>query len=166
MQVLRFYDLLLGEITPERDALRAFVSPDLGSEGREALGFMPLLLPLIGYGVGYLQSDLVGRVPYVPVSFVGLPGLELVPMSKGALLRSDGRDVGSWNWWRWNWKPTYPRNQLAPTACCASLAHDAIRQLVEHLGGGIEHVWRLTTWTRDTDYGEWIETKTNGRYKD
>jgi hypothetical protein len=165
MQVLRFYGRLLGKITPERDALRAFVSPDLGSEGREVLGFMPLLLPLIGSGVGYLQSDLVGRVPYVPVSFVSLPRVELVPMSNGGVLRSEGRDVGSWNWWRWNWKPSHPRNQPVPTACCASLSHDAVRQLVKHLGGGIEHVWRLTTRTRDTDYGEWTETKVNGRYR-
>lgn len=164
-QVIHFYEHLLGKVTPERDALRAFVSPDLGSEGRDVLGFMPLLLPLIGYGVGYLQSDLVGRVPYVPVSFVGLPDLELLPMPNGAVLRSDGRDVGSWNWWRWNWKPTHPRNQPVPTACCASLSHDAVGQLVEHLGGGIEHVWRLTTWTRDTDYGEWTEAKTKGRYR-
>lgn len=165
MQVLRFYGHLLGKISPERDALRAFVSPDLGSDGREALGFIPLLLPLIGYGVGYLQSDLVGRVPYVPVSFVGLPGMELAPMSDRAVLRSGGRDVGSWNWWRWNWKPTHPRNQPSPTACCATLTHDAVRQMAEHLGGDVEHVWRITTWTRDTDYGEWTETKRSGRYR-
>lgn len=164
-QVIRFYEHRLGRITPERDALRAFVSPDLGGKGTAVLGFMPLLIPLIGYGVGYLQSDLVGRVPYVPMSSIGLPNLELVPMPSGAVFRSDGRDVGSWGWWRWNWKPTHPRHQPSPTACCASLAQDAVRQLIEHFGGGMEHVWRITTWTRDTDYGEWTETKRIGRYR-
>ena len=164
-QAIRFYKHLLGKITPDRDSLRAFVSPDLGSKGAEALGFVPLLLPLIGYGVGYLQSDLVGRVPYMPVSSKGLPYLELVPMPDGAVFRSDGRDVGSWGWWRWNWKPTHPRHQPSPTACCASLTQDAARQLIEHLGGGMEHVWRITTWTRDTDYGKWTEAKRTGRYR-
>lgn len=165
VQVIRFYEYLLGKITPDRDSLRAFVSPDLGREGLEALGFTPLLLPLIGYGVGYLQSDLVGRVPYVPTSSKGLPNVELVPMPDGAVFRSSGRDIGSWSWWRWNWKPSHPRHQPSPTACCASLAKDATQQLIEHLGGDVEHVWRITTWTRETDYGNWTGTKKTGRYR-
>lgn len=164
MQVLRFYDHLLGKITPKRDSLRAFMSSDLDSEVREALGFLPLLLPLVGYGVGYLQADLVGRVPYVPTASIGLPNLELVPMPDGAVFRSDGCNVGSWAWWHWNWKPTHPRHQPSPTACCASLAHSAARQLIEHFGGGMEQVWRISTWTRESDYGEWTETKRTGRY--
>jgi hypothetical protein len=164
-QVIRFYEHLLGKISPERDALRAFVSPDLGGKGTAVLGFIPLLLPLIGYGVGYLQSDLVGRVPYVPVSSIGLPNLELVPKLGGAVFRSNGRDVGSWGWWHWNWNPAHPRHQPSPTACFASLDQDAARQLIEHFGGNMEHVWRITTWTRDTDYGKWTETKRTGRYR-
>lgn len=165
VQVIRFYEHLLGKITPDRKSLRAFVSPALDRGGLEILGFTPLLLPLIGYGVGYLQSDLVGRVPYVPVSSKGVPNLEIVPMPDGAVFRSHGRDVGSWIWWRWNWKPTQPRHQPSPTACCASLTQDAARQLIEHFRGGIEHVWRITTWTRENDYGNWTETKRTGRYR-
>jgi len=163
-QVLRFYDHLLGKITPTRDSLRAFVSPDFDSEVREALGFVPLLLPLVGYSIGYLQADIVGRVPYVPTASIGLPHLELVPMPDGAVFRSEGCDVGSWAWWRWNWKPTHQRDQPAPTACCSSLTHRAARRLIEHFGGRIEHVWRISTWTRETDYGEWTETKETGRH--
>ena len=164
-QVVGFYEHLLGKIAPERDALRAFVSPDLGGKGTAVLGFMPLLIPLIGYGIGYLQSDLVGRVPYVPVSSIGLPNMELVPMLGGAVFRYNGRDVGSWGWWHWNWKPTQPQHQQSPTACFASLDQDAARQLIEHFGGNMEHVWRITTWTRVTDYGKWTETKRTGRYR-
>lgn len=163
-QVTRFYEYLLGEISPERDSLRAFVSPDLGIVDRELLGFIPLLLPLIGYGVGYLQSDFISRVPYVPLSCGSLPALTLLPMANEVVLRSEGKDIGSWNWWRWNWKPTHPRNQPAPTACFAWLSHEAIRKLVEYHGGNIEHVWRLTTWRRDADFGEWTEEKTEGCY--
>lgn len=162
---LRFYEHMLGEIAPERDALSAFVSPDLGSDGREILGFMPLLLPLVGNWVGYLQSDIVGRVPYVPASFAGLPDLKLVPMPDRAMFRSGDRDVGSWSWWCWNWKPSHPRGQLTPTACCASLSNDAVKQLAKHLGGDVEQVWRISVWSRDSDYAEWTESQRSGRYK-
>ena len=160
--VFRFYQYLLGEVSPDRDALRAFVSPDLGFSGDMGLGFAPLVLPLLGHRIGYLQADLLGRVPYVPVSSPGLPNLELVPADDRATFRSDGRDVGSWAWWCWHWQPTHVREQPPSIACCATLTHDASQALVNHLGGGIEHVWRITKWTRDSDYGKWTESKTTG----
>ena len=164
-QVVGFHRYLLGRITAEREALEEFVCPDMGDGVSERLGFMPLLVPLIGYGVGYLQSDLVGRVPYVPASSASLPYLKLVPVCNGAVFRADGRDVGSWNWWRWNWKPTHLRDQPAPIACCASLSHDAVKQLARDFDGDLEHVWCTTTWTRENDYGEWTEAKSYGRYR-
>lgn len=165
VQVIRFYEYLLGKVTPDRNSLGIFISPDLGHEGLEHLGFTPLLIPLIGSHVGYLQSDLVSRVPYVPVSSKGLTNLELVPMQEGAVFRSCGRNVGSWSWWHWNWKPASLRHQPSPTACYTSLDQDAARQLVEPLGGRMEYVWQITTWTREPDYGIWAETKRSGHYK-
>lgn len=164
-EVFRFYRHLLGEISPYRDALRAFVSPDLDISGEVELGFAPLMLPLIGDRVGYLQADLLGRVPYVPASSQGLPNLELVPTDDRAVFRSNGQDVGSWAWWCWNWQPTHPREQPPLVACCTSLAHDSAQALVNHLAGGIEHVWRITTWSRDSDYGKWTESQIHGRCK-
>lgn len=164
-KVVNFHRYLLGKVTAEREAFEGFVCPDLGVGLSENLGFIPLLVPLIGYGVGYLQSDLVGRVPYVPVSSASLPYLKLVPVCNGAVFRASGRDVGSWNWWLWNWKPTHLRDQPAPIACCASLSHDAVEQLVRDFDGGVEHIWCTTTWTRESDYGEWTEVKSHGRYR-
>ena len=163
--VVNFHRYLLGRVTAEREALDEFVCPDLGGGLSDDLGFMPLLVPLIGYGAGYLQSDLVSRVPYVPASSASLPYLKLVPVCNGAVFRAGGRDVGSWNWWRWNWKPAHLRDQPAPIACCASLSRDAAKQLARNFGGGVEHIWCTTTWTRENDYGEWTESKIYGRYK-
>ncbi|WP_286700337.1 hypothetical protein [Aeromonas sp. 62-46] len=164
-QVIHFYKYLLGEITPDRDSLRAFVSPDMGCDALEPLGFTPLLLPLIGRSVGYLQSDIVSRVPYVPVSSRGLPNLKLVPKPEGAVFHAYGREVGFWGWWNWNWKPSSLRHQPSPTACYTSLDQDAARQLLEPLGGRMEYVWQIMTWTRESDYGDWAETKRSGHYK-
>jgi hypothetical protein len=164
-EVFRFYQHLLGKVSPYRDALRAFMSPDLGLNGDKGFGFAPLVLPLLGHRIGYLQADILGRVPFVPASSPGLPNLELVPADDRAIFRSGGRDVGSWAWWCWHWQPTHVRERPPSIACIASLTQDAAQALVHHLGGGIEHVWRITTWTRDSDYGEWTESKTTGRCK-
>lgn len=154
---------LLGKASPARDGIRAFVSPVMTPHGTDALGFVPVLLPLIGSTVGYLQADLLGIVPYTPVSTKNFPNLELVPLPTGSVLQSQGRAVGSWDWWLWNWKPGHPRDWRPPNACCTSLAHDAAEQVATDLGGNIEHAWRLTIWRRERDYGEWSELKEFGR---
>ncbi|WP_291590609.1 hypothetical protein [Comamonas sp. UBA7528] len=161
-EVFEFHQGLLGEFSPDRDALRAFVSPEWSFQGDMDLGFAPLVLPLLGHHIGYLQADLLGRAPYVPVSSPGLPNLELVPTDGCATFRSDGRNVGSWVWWCWHWRPTHVREQPPSIACCTTLTYEASRALVNHLGGKIGHIWRITRWTRDNDYGKWAESKTTG----
>lgn len=152
---VNFHAYLLGKAFPGRDGIRAFVSQDMGHDCWDALGFVPVLLPLIGSMVGYLQADLLGIVPYVPAATESFADLETVPSTSGAVLRSQGRDVGAWDWWLWNWKPGHPRDWHPPNACCTSLVHDAAEQMAHDLGGALAHVWRLTTWRRERSYGEW-----------
>lgn len=161
-QAIDFYLHLLGEATPNRDGTRAFVSPNMGHEGTESLRFVPIMLPLIGPGVGYLQNDILCRVPYIPVSTNNVPNLELVPETDGSVLRSEGREVGMWNWWPWNWKPSHPPRWPTPMACCTSLDVTVAQQIADDLGGRLEHVWRLTMWQREQKYGEWRSTRQVG----
>lgn len=160
--VLNFYEHILGELTPARDGLRAFVSPSLEQEGMEELGFVPTVLPLIGTSVGYLQTDFVGCIPYVPLSTQSLPQLEIVPAVGVCSMTSQGIPVGEFASWYWNWQPSHPNGWSSPIACCSSLTREAAERLEADLGGRIQHVWRLTTWTRETDYGEWVRTKKVG----
>jgi hypothetical protein len=162
-QAINFHHHMLGNATPARDGLRAFVSPEMGSDGTESLRFVPVVLPLVGASVGYLQNDFLGRVPYVPVSTKNVPKLELVPMARGAIMRSNGREVGTWNWWLWDWRPGHPQGWPTQIACCASLGLAAAQQVADDLGGSIEHVWKLTTWQRDQQHGEWRHTEQVGR---
>ena len=159
---VNFYGHLLGKASLDRDGTRAFVSRVMDSYGTDAMGFVPVLLPLIGSMVGYLQADLLGIAPYAPVSTENLPYLDLIPSPAGAVLQSQGRVVGSWDWWLWNWKPGHPRDCCPPNACCTSLAPDASERMARDLGGTMSYVWQLTTWRREHDYGEWTESKEFG----
>jgi len=161
-EALGFYGHMLGEITPARDGLRAFVCPDLGLEGTADLGFVPTVIPLIGANVGYLQSDFVGRIPYVPLSSPSLPQVEMAPRVGGAQLTSQGVPVGEFACWYWNWRPSHPKGWPSPMACCSTLTGEATHRLEADLGGSIQHVWKLTTWTRQKEYGDWMRMKQVG----
>jgi hypothetical protein len=159
---VNFHTYLLGKASPGRDGIRAFVAQNMGDARWDALGFVPILLPLIGSMVGYLQADLLGIVPYMPAATKSLPDLELVPSTAGAALMSQGRAVGAWDWWLWNWKPGHPCDWHPPNACCTSLVHDAAEQMARDVGGALSYVWRLTTWRREQSYGKWTESQELG----
>lgn len=161
--IIGFYHHLPGRAMPFRPGHRSFISGGIEREDFQSLGFAPVVVPLIGESVGYLQTESIARVPYMPLSTRSVPKMELVPLHGRAVLRSGGCDVGTWNWWRWNWKPSHPKGWLPPTACCACLRPAVAQQMAEDLGGRIEHVWKLTTWQRDSDYGEWNCTEQVGR---
>ncbi|HDS1695118.1 MULTISPECIES: hypothetical protein [unclassified Pseudomonas] len=157
-QVLRIYTGMLGRLTLARDDMRAFVSPVLPAFFVEKFNYAPALLPLIGPCVGYLQNDFVSRTPYIPFSSASLPAIELRPGEGGGALTSSGQVVGHFAFWHRKWQPTHKRNWPSPTGCCTYLTRDAAeRQATDHAGKAL-YVWKLTTWTRKTEYEEWEES--------
>lgn len=161
-KAFRFYHQLLGIATPFRHRLRAFVSQPIDLETAQRLGFGPLAVPLIGPKVGYLQTDLLSRPPYMPLSTRSVPKVALVPRQERATLLSEEREIGEWHWWRWNWNPGHPAGWPAPTACCTYVKQADAEQMANDLNGRLEYVWMLTTWQRDTDYAEWTSTEQIG----
>lgn len=161
-QALRFHDYMLGKITPTRDGLRAFICPDMGHEGTEGLGFVPTVVPLIGPTVGYLQSDFVGRIPYVPLSSSSMPKVEISPRVGGGPITSLGEIVGEFASWYWNWQPAHPHEWPSPTACCSILTREAAGRLEADHRGALQHVWKVVTWSRATEYAEWTFTEEVG----
>lgn len=157
-----FYDHMLGKITPKRDGLRAFVCPHLEPDDMKQLGFIPVLIPLIGDTIGYLQSDFVGRIAYVPLSTLSLPQIEITPGVGGAYLTSRAEPVGEFSCWYWKWKPSHPRGWDSPIACCTTLTSDAADALAADLEGCIQQVWKLVTWTREAEYAAWSSTEKIG----
>jgi len=159
---LSFFGRMLGKITPARDGLRAFVCPELGPRGTQRMDFVPAVIPLIGPTVGYLQADFVGRIPYVPFSTPSLPHLEVTPGVGGAQLTSRAAPVGEFACWYWNWQPSHPQGWPSPIACCTTLTRDAADALAADLGGRAQRVWKLVTWTRESEYAEWSSTEQFG----
>ena len=153
---------MLGKFSPMQDGLRAFICPSW--EGKDDLDFTPTVLPLVGSNVGYLQSDYVGCLPYVPFSTPSLPRIELAPTVGRVPLISQGVQIGEFNSWYWNWQPSHPVGWSSPIACCSTLSAEAANTLECDLGGSVHYVWELTTWTRDTDYGDWARIEQSGSF--
>ena len=161
-KALGFYHSRLGLDTPFRHRRRAFISRPIDSTTARMLGFGPLVVPLLGPNVGYLQADLISRPPFMPVSTRGVPKVILMPQQDRAALLSEGREVGEWSWWLWNWKAGQPNECPTPTACCSHLKEVVAQQMADDLGGRLEHVWMLNIWQRDSDYAEWSTTEQVG----
>ena len=163
--VINFYQYLVGKFTPLRDKMRAFISPEIESDIARELCFAPIVLPLIGPHLGYLQSDLVVRTPYIPISTRNVFALELVTDLNGAALHLDGEKVGEWFWWLWNWNPTHPKDWLTPIGCHTCLTSAVAEQIAVDAGGPIEQVWKLTIWERKKNYEEWRSRTEFGRVR-
>ena len=116
----------------------------------------PVLLPLVGNNVGYLQSDLVRRMPCLPAHDSRSP-LIVTPRKGGADVRLAGTKVGELLHWNWKWRPTHPKNMGSPTGVVLVLDSDVTNRLLHIEGMRLCHVWRARVLTRETDYGDWRE---------
>ncbi|MBC3920074.1 hypothetical protein H8L32_21585 [Undibacterium sp. CY18W] len=161
-KVINFYRNLLGKVFPLQTNNRSFISRKISRDVTRPLGFAPLITPLIGQEVGYLQTEFLCRLSYMPLSTNSIPALELVGQQDKAILRSGGQNVGTWKWWRWNWKPSHPKGWPSPTACCTYLQPAVVQKMANDLGGSFERVWVLTTWHRQKEYGEWERSERVG----
>lgn len=116
----------------------------------------PVLLPLVGDYAGYLQSDLVGRMPRLPAHDSGSP-LFVTPRKGGADILLCGAKVGELLHWNWKWRPTHLESMGGPTGVALVLARDMTKRLLHIDGMRLCHVWRARVLTRETDYGDWRE---------
>lgn len=116
----------------------------------------PVLLPLVGNHVGYLQSDLVRRMPRLPAHDAPSP-LTVIPRKGGADVLVSATKVGELIHWNWKWRPTHPKQMGGPTGVALVLDLDVAKRLLHVDGMRLCHVWRATVLKRDTDYGDWQE---------
>jgi hypothetical protein len=116
----------------------------------------PVLLPLVGNNAGYLQSDLVRRMPRLPAHDSRSP-LIVIPRKGGADILLSGTRVGELLHWNWKWRPTYPKDMGGPTGVALVLDRDVTKRLLHIDGMRLCHVWRARVLTRETDYGDWRE---------
>lgn len=121
----------------------------------------PVLLPMVGNNVGYLQPDLVMRMPRLPAHESQSP---LITSSRkgGADVRLSGTKVGELLHWNWKWRPTHPKHLDGHAGVALVLDSDVSKRLLHIEGMRLWHVWRARVLRRDTDYGEWREEVWHG----
>lgn len=116
----------------------------------------PALLPVVDDSVGYLQTDLIARMPYLPSNGTGSP-LFASPRKGGADLLFSGEKVGELWHWNWKWRPTHPKGMGGHTGVGVLLNHEAVEQLLRADEMRLVQVWRVRVLRRDDDYKDWIE---------
>ena len=159
-EVFRVHDFLPGrmyvpraeDLTLRIDALDREVTFPSKAGGR----LRPVLLPLVSNNVGYLQSDLVRRMPRLPAHDSQTP-LIVTPRKHGADVLLSGTKVGELLHWNWKWRPTHPKHMGGPTGVALVLDRDVTKRLLHIDGMRLCHVWRARVLTRETDYGDWRE---------
>lgn len=115
----------------------------------------PVLLSLFDHFVGYLHSDLVGRMPCLPANHSSDAPLIAVPRQGGADLLLSESTVGRLHYWNWNWRPMHLKEMGCHGGVALVLEHDAVRRLLQVDGMHIRQLWRARVRTRETDYGNW-----------
>jgi hypothetical protein len=159
-EVFNVHDFLPGRISVSRaedltlriDALNQEASFPAKAGGR----LRPVLLPLVDNSVGYLQSDLVRRMPRLPAHNSRTP-LIATPRRGGADVLLSGAKVGELLHWNWKWRPTHPRSMGGQTGVALVLDRDLTKRLLHIEGTRLCHVWRVRVLSRETDYGDWRE---------
>lgn len=164
-EVFRVHDFLPGrmyvpraeDLTLRIDALDRQATFPAKAGGR----LRPVLLPLVGNRVGYLQSDLVSRMPCLPAHESQSP-LIAISRAGGADVLLSGTKVGELLHWNWRWRPTHPKHMGGPTGVALVLDRDVTRRLLHVDGMRLCHVWRARVLKRETDYGDWREEVWHG----
>lgn len=157
--VFHLHDWLPGRVIVPRAtdlALRVDRFEDTGAFPTATGGNVrPLLLSLFDYFVGYLHSDLVGRMPCLPANHSSDAPLIAIPRRGGADLLLSGDTVGELRYWNWNWRPMHSKEMGGGGGVALALDGDAVQRLINVDGMRIHQFWRAHVRTRETDYGEW-----------
>lgn len=148
----RMYLPRADDMTLRIDALNKEASFPAKAGGR----LWPVLLPLVGNNAGYLQSDLLRRMPRLPAHDSRSP-LLVNPRKGGADILLSGTKVGELLHWNWKWRPTHLKEMGGSTGVALVLDGDVTEQLLHIDRMRLCYVWRVRVLTRETDYGDWRE---------
>jgi hypothetical protein len=117
----------------------------------------PALLPIFQHFVGYLQTDLVGRMPYLSANSSSSVPLMAFPRSGGADLTLCGDHVGELYYWNWMWRPMHAKGLGSHGGIALLLREDAVKTLLAFDEMRLCRVFRLSVQTREKSYTEWDE---------
>jgi hypothetical protein len=164
--IFRIHDWLPGHTYIARSAEHDFLID--GRDPQESIPLnhrtmvLPALLPAVAPFVGYVHSDLVGRMPYLPASYSSDISFIGRPCRHGVDFALDGKIVGEFRYWNWRWSPTHDKALGPNVAVSVTLSCEGVSQLIR--GSEMEYmrVWRAKVLSRGNDYGKWEEVCHHG----
>jgi hypothetical protein len=115
----------------------------------------PSLVPAVASYVGYLQSDLIGRMPYLPVTHSSGSSLIAIPRLGGAELKLNDDSVGEFRYWNWAWQPMHQKNMGAHGAVAVTLSRKFSTEILGLPVNKVIRCWRAKVRIRTKEYGEW-----------
>ncbi|BDV42901.1 hypothetical protein GURASL_18240 [Geotalea uraniireducens] len=134
-----------------KTGLEGFLTMDGG------VRILPALLPCAAQFVGYLQFDLVGRMPYLPANYSSSVPLIGTPRKGGMDLTMERKHVGEFQYWNHQWSPTHDKALDASCGISLILRNDACKELWSVAEMTPRYYWKATVLKRESDYGKWEE---------
>ena len=152
------FDLMLGEIYIDRSEEFDFIieyRDDIEEiEVNSDCKILPALIPAIGRHIGYVHSDIIGRMPYFPLNY-SKERLIANPRNGGADFVYSGTNIGSFEYWNLRWQPTHHYELGTHGGVYVTLSSSAISSLFDVPDMKLARVWKSTVLTRESNYGEW-----------
>lgn len=114
-------------------------------------------MPAVADYVGYLNTDLIGRMPYLPVNHFSENALIAIPQIGGAEIRLGNTSAGELRYWNWNWQPMHNKSMGSHGAVAVTLSGNITSELLGCAPEVVTRCWRATVCTRKESYGKWQE---------
>lgn len=161
-EMMKLHRFLPGQFSLPRTSDWDFlIHNKTGVEGVLTMGggvsILPALLPCAAQFVGYLQFDLVGRMPYLPANYTSPVPLIGTPRKGGMDLKLGNDQVGEFLYWNHQWSPTHDKALDASCGISLILSSDTCKELWSVSEMNLKYYWKATILKRESDYGKWEE---------
>jgi hypothetical protein len=160
------HDFLPGRVFVDRRVDHSFHVPPWPKEkvfpARNDL-IRPCLLPAVTRHFGYLHSEMILRMPYLPVSHNDQGFIEVFPRIGGADIHYMGQSVGELQYWNDQWQPMRFKELGPQSAVSVTLKIDAVSKMFSEAKFTTLRFWRVKVFSRDREYGEWTKSMHLGR---
>lgn len=157
---VNIYKSMLGQVICSRDDSRRIVIPTAGGKPQTPTRAPYLLAPILLDQVGYFETELLHRTPFVPAWSPSPSPLVAEPERGGLVLKADGARVGRMNWWLASWQPFRLSGAPAGTACSTYVDVVLAERYAAALASPLRYACALAVRRREKEYGVWTKQTT------
>jgi hypothetical protein len=130
--------------------------PKLPTSGGPRL--LPGVVPMVNEIAGYLETDLISRIPYLPANYADGELMTARTRAGGADIWLGDGLVGELAYWNLKWAPTHDRALGTTCGIATTVTEGACQALFGNSGMMPSIAWRAKTLVRADDYGAWTES--------